>query len=59
MEIVFGDPEDVTADQLTGFALAANDARRVLVFAHDNQIVLIDSVFESTELTEQNCPPLN
>jgi hypothetical protein len=59
MEIVFGDPLDVTADELTGFALAANDARRVLVFAHDNQIVFIDSVFETTEITPDNCPPLN
>ena len=59
MEIVFGDANDVTADELTGFALAANDARRVLVFAHDNDIVFIDSVFEETELTQDNCPPLN
>lgn len=47
------------AVQLTGFALAANDARRVLVFAHDNLIQFIDSVFETTPVTLDNCPELN
>jgi hypothetical protein len=57
---VFADDVDKepVADQLTGFSLAANDARRVLVFVHDNLVQAVDSVFENV-VTEVDCPPLN
>ena len=45
------------ANDLTGFSLAANDARRVLVFVHDNLVQAVDSVFENV-VTEADCPPL-
>lgn len=61
IEAVFaGDPVPYpVAEQLTGFAQAANDARRVLVFVHDNLVKYVDSVFEVNEITEEMCPPLN
>lgn len=62
IEAVFGlaDPDNGEAFvNIKGFALAANDARRVLVFTHDNLALFADSVFETTEITLDNCPPLN
>ena len=68
IEAVFGlplppdpdnDEEPEAFVNIEGFALAANDARRVLVFTHDNLALFADSVFETTEITLDNCPPLN
>lgn len=61
IDIVFeGDPDmNPVALALPGFSLAANDARRVLVFVHDNQVQFVDAVFEETEITLDNCPVLN
>jgi len=62
IEAVFGlgDLDNgVIFENLEGFARAANDARLVMLFTHDNLVQFVDGVFQTTEITEDNCPPLN
>jgi len=66
LDAVFGeDPDNVMEfTNIAGFALAADDARRVIVFTHDNEMWFADSIFEFTAMdtldwTENICPPLN
>lgn len=65
VEAVFGyDPQSqdilpwAVYDNLGGFAQAADDARKVLVFVHDHNVIWVDPVFTVSPITEANCPPL-
>ncbi|MDT8319764.1 MAG: hypothetical protein RQ826_04485 [Xanthomonadales bacterium] len=48
MDVVFHSVA-ATAENIEGYGLAADDARRVLVFVHDGLVRYIDTVYESIE----------
>ena len=67
LDAVFGsdNPDNGTLfTNVAGFGQAADDARRVIVFTHDNEVWFADSIFEFTAMdtddwTVNICPPLN
>ncbi|MEJ2385731.1 MAG: hypothetical protein P8Y54_15350 [Xanthomonadales bacterium] len=57
--VFVNEPDPGTVTGLEAFALAANDARRVLLFVHDGLIQYVDPVFELTPFSDDDENPDN